>query len=192
MIFKEADPRKLNINKHELSVRMAAPCDLEDGIFAKLYDELLLIAKPAYVAVRVELAEQNGGISIGKFNSSSKALIKLCQGCSSCIAFVATLGIGVDRLIFKRAQISKAEAFMIDAISDALVEALCDLAEEELSQGLMTNGRFSPGYSDIELSIGAELLALTTADKALGIKLTESGLMVPKKSVNALIPIKDV
>ena len=107
MIFKEADPRKLNINKHELSARMAAPCDLEDEIFAKLYDELLLIAKPAYVAVRVELAEQNGGISIGKFNSSSKALIKLCQGCSSCIAFVATLGIGVDRLIFKRAQIQQ-------------------------------------------------------------------------------------
>ena len=191
MIFKEIDPKKLNINKHELSARMAAPCDLEDEIFAKLYAELLLIAKPAYVAVRVELAEQNGGISIGKFNSSSKALIKLCQGCSSCIAFVATLGIGVDRLIFKRAQISKAEAFMIDAISDALVEALCDLAEEELSQGFSTNGRFSPGYSDIELSLGAELITVTTADKTLGIKLTESGLMVPKKSVNALIPIED-
>ncbi len=192
MIFKEIDPKKLNINKHELSARMSAPCDLEDGIFAKLYAELLLIAKPAYVAGRVELTEQNGGITGGKFNSRSKALVKLCQGCSSCIAFVATLGMGVDRLIFKRAQISKAEAFMIDAISDALIEALCDLAEEELGQGVMTNGRFSPGYSDIELSIGAELVALTTADKVLGIKLTESGLMVPKKSVNALIPIKDV
>ena len=61
MIFKEIDPKKLNINKHELSARMYAPCDIEDGIFAKLYAELLLIAKPAYVAGRVELIEQNGG-----------------------------------------------------------------------------------------------------------------------------------
>ena len=191
MIFKEIDPRELNINKHELSARMSAPCDLEDGIFAELYGELVSVAKPTYVAMRVELTEQNGGITVGKFHSSSKALTKLCQGCISSIALVATLGIGVDRLIFKRTQTSKAEAFIIDAMADALVEALCDLAEKEVSSGLLTNGRFSPGYSDIELLLGEELITLTAAEKVLGIKFTESGLMVPKKSVNALIPIKD-
>ena len=192
MIFKEIDPRKLNINEHELTARMSAPCDLGNGILAKLYGELVSVAKPAYVAMRVELNEQNGGVTVGNFHSSSKALAKLCAGCASSIALVATLGVGVDRLILKRALTSKAEAFMIDAIADALIEALCDHAEEDVSRGFITNGRFSPGYSDIELSLGEEIIALTTAEKALGIKLTDSGLMVPKKSVNALIPIKDV
>jgi cobalamin-dependent methionine synthase I len=76
-------------------------------------------------------------------------------------------------------------------MADALVEALCDLAEREICAGLKTRPRFSPGYGDLELSLGEELVALTDADKLLRIRMTESGLMVPKKSVNALIVIKD-
>ena len=191
MIFKAIDPKELNINSRELRARMSAPCDLENGITAKLYSELVSAAKPAYVATRVKLKRQNGEITIGKFNSESRALIKLCDDCSSVFVLVATLGVGVDRLILKKTLTSKAEAFVTDALADAMIEALCDLAEDELSSELMVKGRVSPGYSDIELSLGKELIVLTAADKTLGIKFTESGMMVPQKSVNALIAIKN-
>jgi hypothetical protein len=84
-----------------------------------------------------------------------------------------------------------AEAFIIDALADALIEAVCDAAEEEISLGLDTTGRFSPGYGDLELSLGCEILTLCDAERLLGIKMTESALMVPKKSVSAIIAIKD-
>lgn len=191
-MFKTIDPKELKINRHELSARMSAPCDLENGTVAKLYGELLSVAKPAYVATRVKLNRHNGGVTLGNFNSESRALIKISDGCSSLIALVATLGIGVDRLILKRAQISAAETFVLDALADALIEALCDLAEDEVKSDLATSGRVSPGYSDIELSLGKELIALTGAGKTLGIKFSENGMMIPQKSVNALIAVKDV
>ena len=78
-----------------------------------------------------------------------------------------------------------------DAMADALVESLCDFAEAELCKDITAFGRFSPGYADLELSVGYELLSLCSAEKMLGIKVSESGLMIPKKSVNALIAVKD-
>ena len=63
--------------------------------------------------------------------------------------------------------------------------------ERKITHGLAAHGRFSPGYADFELGIGREIISLTGAERVLGIKLTESGLMVPKKSVNAIIVIKN-
>ncbi len=191
MIFKAIDPGELNINEHELSARLSMPCDLKKGEEGRLLGEVVTAAKPAYVATRVKITKQNGTITIGSFTSRSQALLKVFNGCSSVIVIVATLGVGIDRFILKKAQISAKEAFVIDALSDAMIEALCDLAEEEMGEGLVTRKRVSPGYADIELSLGKELIVLTAADKMLGIKLTESGMMIPQKSVNALIAVKD-
>ena len=97
----------------------------------------------------------------------------------------------MDRLILKLANISPRDAFVIDAMADALIEALCDYAEARVCEGLSTTGRFSPGYGDLELSLGKEIISLTDAERTLGIKLTLGGLMVPKKSVNAIIAIRN-
>ena len=191
MIYKETDPTKLRIDARELRARLSSPGGLEGAVAERLYGELLSVAKPAYVATRVELSRQNGGIALGRIVSRSEALARLTDGCSAGVALVCTLGVGVDRLILKRAQISPAEAFILDALADAMVEALCDLAESETCD-LGASPRFSPGYADIELSLGKEIIALTSAEKLLGIRFTESGLMIPKKSVNALVAIKDV
>jgi hypothetical protein len=191
MIYRNVDARDLRLDERELAARLGSPEGLSKGENAELYEMLLDVAKPAYTATRVKLNRENDGISIGNTHSRSTALMKLSEGSSSCLALVATLGVGVDRLILKSSQLSASRAFIIDAMADALVEALCDLAEREICAGLKTRPRFSPGYGDLELSLGEELVALTDADKLLGIRMTESGLMVPKKSVNALIVIKD-
>jgi hypothetical protein len=191
MIYRNVDARDLRLDERELAARLGSPEGLSKGENSELYEMLLDVAKPAYTATRVKLNRENDGISIGNTHSRSTALMKLSEGSSSCLALVATLGVGVDRLILKSSQLSASRAFIIDAMADALVEALCDLAEREICAGLKTRPRFSPGYGDLELSLGEELVALTDADKLLGIRMTESGLMVPKKSVNALIVIKD-
>ena len=191
MIYRNVDARDLRLDERELKARLGSPEGLLEGENSELYEKLLDAVKPAYAATRVKLNRENDGISIGNAHSRSTALVKLSEGSSSCLALVATLGVGVDRLILKTAQLSASRAFIIDAMADALVEALCDLAEREICNGLKTRPRFSPGYGDLELSLGEELVALTGAEKLLGIRMTESGLMVPKKSVNALIVIRD-
>ena len=191
MDYKNIDPRILKINTNELCARLAIPlqCDFD---FSDLYERLVSEAKPAYVTKRVELIRENGEIHIGGIKTSSKALWRFSSGASGYILLVATLGIGVDRLILKTSKISAKESFIIDAMADALIEALCDYAQKEVGECSSVGGRFSPGYADLELDAGYEILKACNAEKLLGIKITESGLMVPKKSVNAIIAVKEV
>jgi cobalamin-dependent methionine synthase I len=128
---------------------------------------------------------------VGNTASASRALAELCRDSEECILLAATLGVGVDRLVLRLASVSARDGFLADAMADALIEALCDLAEARVCEGLDTSGRFSPGYADLELSMGREILLLTDAERVLGIKLSEGGLMIPKKSVNAIIAIKN-
>ena len=104
---------------------------------------------------------------------------------------VATLGVGVDRLIAREQHLSVSDAFVIDAMADALIEALCDNAERRLTEGEAVVPRFSPGYADLPLGVGAEIVRLLGADVRLGISFTESGLMIPRKSVSAIVCIRD-
>ena len=191
MINRNVDARSLKIDQRELASRLGQPYGASVDTYRGLYEELLLAAKPSYVAMRVKLNRENGGITVGKMTSHSTALGKLTDGCDFMMILVATLGIGVDRLLLKKAHTSALEAFIIDALADALVEALCDLAEKESCEGFLATPRFSPGYADLELSLGAEIIALCGADKTLGIKMSQSGLMIPKKSVNALVAIRN-
>ena len=187
MIFENVDPRTLVINEAELSSRLSSPIDIGD--ISGLYESILEVAKPMYAAVRVKLIREEGAILIGNERVESTALLRVLDGCDECALMVATLGVGVDRLLLKRAQMSVSEAFILDAIADALIEALCDRAQSGLGGGAASS-RFSPGYADLDLSFGRTILAMTDAQRRLGINLTESGLMVPRKSVNAIVAIR--
>lgn len=190
MIYEAVSCEDLTIDKRELSARLGAPADLCIEGMDTLFEKLRAVLKPSYTATRVKLKRENGGISIGKTVSRSESLAKLCRESDECILLCATLGVGVDMLVIKTAAQSPKDAFLIDALSDALIEALCDYAEEKVCAGLDTTGRFSPGYGDLELSLGREILTVTDAERMLGIKLTQNGMMVPKKSVNAIIAIR--
>ena len=50
--------------------------------------------------------------------------------------------------------------------------------------------RFSPGYGDLALAHQKEVLKLLNAEKNVGITLTDTCLMVPTKSVSAIVGIK--
>ena len=184
--YEVVDPEKLTIDNRELSARLGAPTDNIDGEYSAILERVKSVVKPAYVAQRVKINRADNETSIGTVTTSSKAFSRFIDGCDECYAFVATLGIGADRLIMKSAQISPRESFMIDAIADALIEALCDYAEERVATGT-NHSRFSPGYADFELSVTEGILKLTDAERLLGTKMTQTGLMVPRKSVSAII-----
>ena len=186
-------------DKAKLTSLRVTEAEIEEAV-GQVSDEFLEILQKAAKNIRefhqlqrregFQLKRENGAIYIGNAKSESKSLAKLCQSSDECLLLCATLGIGVDRLVLKTASISARDAFVIDAMADALIESLCDYAEARICEGLLTTGRFSPGYGDLELSLGGEIIALTDAERAIGIKLTASGLMIPKKSVNAIIAIR--
>lgn len=189
MIYERVEPGDLVLDMRELSARLGYPVDSLTHNIKDLYESLKMFATPAYCAVYANITRQNEAIIIGNARTVSKALNKVFDGSNECILLAATLGVGVDRLILKTAGRSAHDAFVIDALADAMIESLCDRAQMSLCTDISTQPRFSPGYADLPLSFGKEILLLTDAERTLGIKLSESGMMLPKKSVNAIIAI---
>ena len=90
-----------------------------------------------------------------------------------------------------------ARAVVMQAAAAALIEEVCDRnfeswRKEYEEKGLYLRPRFSPGYGDFPLSVQKDLLGGLEAGKRLGITLTEGGLMMPSKSVTAVIGISPV
>ena len=83
---------------------------------------------------------------------------------------------------------------ILQAASAAMIEEYCDqvcegLKKEYEEKGLYLRPRFSPGYGDFSLSCQSAVLDALDAGKHLGIKLTDSFLMMPSKSVTAVIGV---
>ena len=190
MYFERVKADELQLDGRELASRL---CDggRVDYTADDRYYRLLRATSCAYVAERLPIVRVDDGMMIGDIPVVGAAFSRVARGCSECIAMVATLGVGVDRLIAREQHLSVSDAFVIDAMADALIEALCDDAERRLTEGEAAVPRFSPGYADLPLGVGAEIVRLLGADVRLGISFTESGLMIPRKSVSAIVCIRD-
>ena len=82
---------------------------------------------------------------------------------------------------------------LLDSIGSAAVESLTDEASrritcEALRQGYQASSPLSPGDPGFAISEQWQLLSLVPAE-AIGIRLTASGLMVPRKSVSTVIGV---
>ena len=86
-------------------------------------------------------------------------------------------------------------AVVLDAIGSAAAEATARYAndridEDAAAEGLKTSCRASPGYGDWDVKEQKALFALVPAGR-IGVTLTESSMMVPRKSVSFAVHIAE-
>ncbi len=110
-----------------------------------------------------------------------KDIVRHLENCKEVILFAATLGMEVDRLIRKMQTVDMAKAAVLNACASAKIEKVCDEAMPERA-----TTRFSPGYGDYPLSMQPLLLKELAAEK-IGIVALESYMLLPTKSVTAVI-----
>ena len=140
------------------------------------------------------IMEDDGTINGGCFRVKSENLRKNLAGCDSVLVMAVTVGAQVDRLLARYGKLSVAKAVVMQAAAAAMVEAYCNelnagWKKEYLEKGLYLRPRFSPGYGDFPLSAQKEILDGLEAGKRIGITLTEGYLMMPSKSVTAVIGV---
>ena len=114
--------------------------------------------------------------------------------CEEAALLVCTLGAGFDRLEKEWEARDMARAAVMDACGSAWAEAVCDEAEEEIRRrfpGKYLTDRFSPGYGDLPLNLQAGILRALDAGRKLGVTANESFLLLPCKSVTAVIGLAD-
>lgn len=114
------------------------------------------------------------------------------QTSNRCLLMAVTLGIQIERELIRLSH-NPAQAVYFDAACSLLIEAAADAAEAvwlgEIEH-TETVYRYSPGYGDLPLSIQPQMLSLLDAHRTLGLTLTDSGLMIPRKSISALVGIR--
>lgn len=125
----------------------------------------------------------------------SKSLTQHLTGCSRAVVFAATLGTAPDTLVKKYTITNLAKASIVQAAGAALIESFCDelqetIREAALKEGLFLTQRFSPGYGDLSLNYQPLIFDILECSKRIGITLTDTYLMLPTKSVTAIIGLK--
>ena len=164
----------------------------------KLFDECVKKAMEV-CAYRIAYAEfpcriEGNSVDLGFVKTESRALALNLQGCEKVVAFAATVGVGIDRLIARYESISAGRAYAFQSIGSERVESLCDAFNREIveryrEEGLYTRPRFSCGYGDFPLSCQTAFFAALDCNRKIGLTLNDSLLMSPSKSVTAVIGV---
>lgn len=129
-------------------------------------------------------------LDLGFAKVVSNSLTRNLAGCSKLVLFAATVGAGVDRLILKYNRLSPARAVILQAMGAAAVEQWCDEVNGIItSEYGPTRPRFSCGYGDLPLSLQREIFPALQVTKNIGVTLTDGDLMMPTKSVTAIVGI---
>lgn len=85
-------------------------------------------------------------------------------------------------------------ALLLDAAATTATEACADylnrtITTEARRRGLYTAFRFSPGYGDWNITVQPDIVRLSEGS-AIGITVTEASMLLPRKSVTAVIPLR--
>ena len=160
------------------------------SLFIESYGCVKSNTSPRAIYLRTPIKVVKETVNFGFFKVWSKSLSNHLRGCDEVFIIAATLGVGADRIVEKYMRFWKAKALMCDAISSALIEDFCDKLTNLLVAEKGMTARFSPGYGDFDISHQKVILEQLEADKRAGIVLTDGMMMVPSKSVTAIIGLK--
>lgn len=112
------------------------------------------------------------------------------HGCEAAVVMAATLSLTAERVLRRIAAEDMALALVADAVAAAMVEMLCEDTEKEIRSKVpypYITARFSPGYGDFPLHTQPLLLHLSDATRILGITATPQHILIPQKSVTAIL-----
>ncbi len=185
------------INRKEVYRYMGLRGQIPDGelqrITEECIEELYKVAEPKYVYQFFSLTYRSEKeLDFGFMQVTSANLSKNLQDCEQVAVMAATLGTGVDRLLRRYEVAAIAKCVILQAVAAALIESVCDVCQEEISRAAAKKGyflrpRFSPGYGDFDIENQKAVIDVLQAPKRIGLTLMDSCMMVPTKSVTAVM-----
>jgi cobalamin-dependent methionine synthase I len=86
-----------------------------------------------------------------------------------------------------------AEAVILDSGASILAEQCAGILEEIIrtQMGGFATGRYSPGYGDFPIEMQGQLIKAVDGPKTIGLTTNESYILIPRKSITAIIGMAD-
>jgi len=171
-----------------------------DGVIAECMRVMREAASPFQTRMTFDIRFQTDGIHLENTEVTlpGKDIRRHLDGCKQAVLLAATLGAAADSLIRRWEVADITRSLILDACATQYIEQCCDELEEQVKQeasdrGLAITSRFSPGYGDLPLDMQPKLLAVLDAGRRIGLTCTERFILIPRKSVTALIGLgKDI
>lgn len=193
----------MNINKREVFRYLGYQNHEPDEKTDRLVDDVIreleqhLSTKNIQRRFQITILENDDIVFRDKecsFQMVSKNLTTNLRGCEEVVIFAATLGNGPDQLMNRYEISNMTKAAISQSASAMLIEAYCDQIQEEIrvqeeSKGHYLRPRFSPGYGDLSIIDQKKIFQVLECEKRIGLTLTDSFMMLPIKSVTAIIGI---
>lgn len=186
----------LKINYDKVLVRMGAnkyKTKIDTKIEISILEMINLAKKLLQPKYAISLAEKNvkeNKIFLDNFCIISKDILKLLENSNYVCGLIATIGFSFDtKIAFFLEQKEIMSAFILDSIGSVAIEELVqNICDDIKSKYGNTTIRFSPGYGDWHIQSQKDFLQWLGADK-IGITLSPSFQMIPRKSVSAIFGI---
>ena len=171
----------------------------ETGMMALLeasYTRMREVCRPKHRLLRVGVLVscETGEVRIDGMNSIiSRDICRLLAESREGYVLLATLGMDMDMAVHRLMVTDPAAGAALGACGSAYIDVYIDGVLRREAEALRADGvtltlRFSPGYGDAPLTMQRDILALCGA-KTMGVRLTNGGLMLPEKSVTAVMGI---
>ncbi len=189
------NPSLLKVDKEETRryAGLRAGTSFPEEILAKACNEALLLAKPQavwnvypYIFSTAAVVGRTTHILTGGNIADHLA------GAEQVAVLAVTIGKALEEEVSRLFAVGEYTAgLLLDAAGSAAVEQAADAANAIVTvhaarRGFSTRSRFSPGYGDWPLTDQPALVALANGER-IGLSVTESCLLVPRKSVTAII-----
>ncbi len=126
------------------------------------------------------------------FIIKGKAIAKHLKDAEKVVILSASVGDSIEHYVTKYFQEGRyAYSVLLDAAATAAVEQVADAMEKAIrlkvsKEGYIMLRRFSPGYGDWPLEQQSEMVRLAASEK-IGIHLSDTLMLVPRKSITAII-----
>lgn len=168
--------------------------------FSSLIDtceaQILKAIQPRYIYQVFSITRLEGCISVDNTNLKfyGNDIKNHLKGCDKTVLMCATISSNVDRVI-RTAEISDmAKALVLDVLSSVAIENVCNqvdsIIKEEYPQYYQT-WRFSAGYGDFPIDVQRDFLNVLNAPKRIGLCVTDTNIMTPRKSVTAVMGLSE-
>ena len=175
-----------------LGYHKVAPDAQVQGVIQAVLSELNDRCSPRFLSRTEPLTANGSRLELGPIPVDSKALALNLAGCEQVVLFGATLGPEPDYMIRRYEKVDLLKSVVAQACSAAMIEAYVDQQQDILraeyeKKGLYMRPRFSPGYGDLSLDVQKDFVSVLQMGRFLGVTLTDGMLMMPSKSVTAVI-----
>ncbi len=196
------DIKNLEVNRSEvlryLGHRGQEIDENTEKLVCQCRDEIKTIINPKwkYEYRNINIIDEGVEIEGTNLILYGKDIKNLLKECKKCALMAVTLGNEIERKtqLYERTNLTK--ALILDACANTVVEEICDkvegkIREEAEKENMSITYRYSPGYGDLPIETQRSFLRTVNAEKIIGLTVSASNILLPRKSVTAIIGISD-